>query len=397
MRKIYSITILTLITLIVFTIFILSTVGLETERFNNFIGQKISDQNENVNLKLEKIKFKFDISKFDLFLGTNNPDLSYKNQKIPIDSIKLYLDFISLIKSKPKINKVELISKEIKVKQFKSILKKIKPSTLNSLIINKVNKGVFIFNLELYFDSNLKIDNFIAKGGVKELNAIITKDLSIKETNFNFFADKTDILIKNFKAQMNGVSIKEGNLQILKDQEINLKSNFTTKINLNKNNFSNYLSLTTKKDLIKNEINLNASVNNLLDITFDRTFKVKNYSYNSKGNIESLLIKPTRSIENSLLEKKIDNLYFKNADFDMTYNSDIKNSFSTSGNYSFDNQNYQKFEFKNDFTNKKNKILLNLDFFEKLNVEFLNYEKKKEKIANINLSLIMENKIFNIK
>ena len=290
MRKIYSITILTLITLIVFTIFILSTVGLETDRFNNFIGQKISDQNENVNLKLEKIKFKFDISKFDLFLGTNNPDLSYKNQKIPIDSIKLYLDFISLIKSKPKINKVELISKEIKVKQFKSILKKIKPSTLNSLIINKVNTGVFIFNLELYFDSNLKIDNFIAKGGVKELNAIITKDLSIKETNFNFFADKSDILIKNFKAQMNGVSIKEGNLQILKDQEINLKSNFTTKINLNKNNFSNYLSLTTKKDLIKNEIDLNASVNNLLDITFDRTFKVKNYSYNSKGNIESLLI-----------------------------------------------------------------------------------------------------------
>ena len=214
MRKVISTISIIFITFVILIISILSTVGYETNKFNNFIENKISENNKSVNLKLEKIKFKFDIKKFNLFLGTKTPSLKYKNQNISINSIKVYLDFISLITSKPKINKVNILSKEINLDQLKNILKKTKPSTLNSYIINQVNDGEFIFNLELYFDEDLKINNYITKGEVRDMNTNITKDLIIKKINFNFFADKSDILVKNIKAQMNGVVVKEGNFQI---------------------------------------------------------------------------------------------------------------------------------------------------------------------------------------
>ena len=40
------------------------------------------------------------------------------------------------------------------------------------MITNKVKNGKLVINLELYFNDNLEIDNFIARGEVKEMNGI---------------------------------------------------------------------------------------------------------------------------------------------------------------------------------------------------------------------------------
>ena len=96
-------------------------------------------------------------------------------------------------------------------------------------------------NLDLYFKDNLEIDNFIARGDVKEMNGVINKDLSLENTSFNFFADNSDILIKNIKSEMDGLKIKKGNLQIKRNQEIILKSDFITDIKINNKNIGKYL------------------------------------------------------------------------------------------------------------------------------------------------------------
>ncbi len=397
MRKVIFTISIIFITFVILIISILSTVGYETNKFNNFIENKISENNKSVNLKLEKIKFKFDIKKFNLFLGTKTPSLKYKNQNISINSIKVYLDFVSLITSKPKINKVNILSKEINLDQLKNVLKKTKPSTLNSYIINQVNAGEFIFNLELYFDEDLKINNYITKGEVRDMNTNITKDLIIKKINFNFFADQSDILVKNIKAQMNGVVIKEGNFQIQKNKEINLKSDFKTEIKLNNKNSAKYLSFFKKNFFVEEEVNLNTSLDNILNITFDETFKIKNYTLNSKGDLKNLILKLKKSIQNPFLKNKIENIHFKNTNYKIRYDSNKKNNFSVSGNYSLNNQNYQKFQFKNNFTDKINKIDLNLDLFEQLNIDFINYEKIESDLAKINLNIIAEKDFIHIK
>jgi uncharacterized protein YxeA len=63
MRKIITyLIIIIFFTLISLTI-ILSTIGVETDRFNNLISKKINQTNNNINLKLTTIKFKLDLKK----------------------------------------------------------------------------------------------------------------------------------------------------------------------------------------------------------------------------------------------------------------------------------------------------------------------------------------------
>ena len=397
MKKIFFRTSIILFFLLACFTLILSTIGFETDRFNKFISNKIAENNKNISLQLEKIKFKFDIKDFDLFLETSNPRLIYKNSDIPVENVKAYLDFISLIKSKPKINKINILSREIDVDQLKKIIIKTKPSSLNSLIINKVKNGKLFINLELYFNDNLKIDNFIVRGEVKEMGAIINNDFSLKNVSFNFFADPSDILIKNVTSKTDGLLIKNGNLQIQKNKEIRIKSDFVTEIKIDKKNIISYLPFLKNIKFINKESSFNADLNNLLDVTFDKTFKVINYVYTGKGKINKSLFKFDKSIKNSFLKEDINNLSFKNSDFSVRYSSDKKNSISASGSYSIDDQNYQEYDFKNDFFKETSNINLDFKFAQKLSIDFINYKKDYDKIAKIFLNISKKKDLINLK
>ena len=105
MKKIfYNLTLFLLISIIIF-LGLISTIGLETNKFNNFISKKINNYYEDLNLELSSIKFKIDIKELALFLETLNPKIDYKKAKLPTENIKVYLDFKSFFKSEPKIKK----------------------------------------------------------------------------------------------------------------------------------------------------------------------------------------------------------------------------------------------------------------------------------------------------
>tara|TARA_X000001036_G_scaffold393056_1_gene392278 strand:- start:717 stop:2909 length:2193 start_codon:yes stop_codon:yes gene_type:complete len=388
MKKIILTAFIILFFLLVCSIFILSTIGFETDKFSKIISDKIIENNKNIAVKLDEIKFKFDIKNFDLFLETKNPKLIYKNIEIPIEYTKIYLNFTSIIKSNPKIDKINISSKEININQLKKIIIKIKPSSFNSLIINKVKNGNLITNVELYLNDNLEITNFIAKGEVKEMEGVINKNLSLKDTSFNFFADSSDVLIKNVKTRMNGLLIKKGNFQIKKDKEIKLISDFISEIRVDKRNNNNYLTFLKNVNFINEETNLNANLENFLNVTFDKTFKVINYTYTNKGKINELSFKINKPLKNSFLEKSVNNLYFKDTYLKARYASDKKNYIKAKGIYSIDNKNYQNYDFKNDFLKETSNINLNFEFFQKLTIDFINYKKDSDKIAKIFLNLI---------
>ena len=79
MKKIILTAFIILFFLLVSSIFILSTIGFKTDKFSKIISDKIIENNKNIAVKLDEIKFKFDIKNFDLFLETKNPKLIYKN------------------------------------------------------------------------------------------------------------------------------------------------------------------------------------------------------------------------------------------------------------------------------------------------------------------------------
>ena len=397
MKKLFLTTSTILFLVPVLLIIILSTIGFKTDKFNESISNRVAESNKDISLKLEKIKFKFDVKAFNLFLETKNPELIYKDLTIPIENVKVYLDFYSLIKSKSKIDRINISSKEININQLKEIIIKTKPSNLNSLITNKVKNGKLFVNLELYFNENLDVDNFIARGEVKEMNGFINNELSLKNTSFDFFADPSDILIKNVKSKMDGLLIKNGNLQIKKNQGISLQSDFTTEIRINKKNIINYLPILKNIIFINKETNFNANLDNFLNISFDKTFKVTDYVYTNKGKINKSYFKFDKPIENSFLGKNINHLYFKDSNFSVRYASDNKNYVHSSGVYSAENKNYHNYDFKNDFFKENSNINLDFEFAEKLSINFINYKKDYDKVAKIFLDIQTKKNFINLK
>lgn len=397
MKKFFLIISLIILIILGYLIVVLSTKGFETNRFNKIISNRIIKNNQNISLKLENIKFKLDVKSLSLFLETNNPKFNYQNLNIPVKKIKVYLEIVSLIKSKPIINKVEISSKEINTEQLKKILIKTKPSNLNSLINNKVKDGKLASNIELYFDENLNIKNFIARGEVKEMHAIIHKDLILKETSFNFFADNSDTLIQNIKSNISGILVQNGNLQIERNENINIKSDFYTDLNVDSENINNYSSYLKKIQFINKNTKLKASINHNLDINFDKTFKVTNYIYNANGQINEFKIKLNNPIKNIFLDREINDLIFKKSDFKARYSSDNKNFFESSGDYSFGKDKYYNYNFKNNFLEKTSNIDINFEFAQKLILDLLNYRKDDNKVAKIAASINIKKNLINFK
>ena len=135
--------------IIIFGLLILSTNGIETERFNNLI-LKINQTSGNIKLTISSIKFKLDLREASLYAETTDPQIIYREIKIPAKNIKVYIDFLSLIKSAPSINKINLSLAELNIEQVKDLTSTIKPSNLRNIINTKIKSGKVILNIEFF-------------------------------------------------------------------------------------------------------------------------------------------------------------------------------------------------------------------------------------------------------
>ena len=100
MKKIITNFILFLIFILFLFISILATIGIETNKFNKYISNA-TIKTKKIGLELNTIRFKLDLKQVSLFLETQDPEVNFSNVSIPAKNIKVYVDFVSLIKSEP--------------------------------------------------------------------------------------------------------------------------------------------------------------------------------------------------------------------------------------------------------------------------------------------------------
>ena len=364
---------------------IIATIGIETNRFNNFISQKINQNNKNINIKLDKIKFKLDIKNISLFLETFNPKIIYRNSTIPANNIRVYIDFFSIVKSEPKIEKINLIINKITINELKKISKVFKPSNFKRLINNKIKAGKISSELEIYLNEDNLLENFIARGSVENLEAEISKNLFLENANFNFFADKSDILIKKLFGKIGSSEIVDGDLTLKLGQDLFIQSNFIS--NLNLNNESNFFKKYLKNSDFLNNLNLlKAEINNSFKINFDKTYKIKNYDFKSNGKILKAEFNVPNILKDKFYTKKIDKIFISNSIVKFGLSNKQKKT-NISGNYSFTNSDFNKFNIISDLNNETLNLKLNCDYDEEINIELLNYKKTKGDLAELSIDL----------
>ena len=141
MKKISISIFLIFLIILIITVTILSTVGIETKRFNNLVTQKINKNNNKISLNLNSIKFKLDLEEISLFLETKNPKIIYRNVNIPAENIKVYINFLSLINLKNEIEKISLVFNQIDINQIKKVSKDIETIKFCKIFENKGKKG----------------------------------------------------------------------------------------------------------------------------------------------------------------------------------------------------------------------------------------------------------------
>ena len=372
-------------------IVILSTLGIETNKFNNLISKKINLVNNSLKLELITVKFKLDIKEISLFLETNNPKIDYKKIYIPTKNIKAYIDFISLIKSDPKIKKIYLALNEIQIEKLKKISISSKPSNLTSFINNKIKQGVLKTEIEMYFNKDNLLDNYIARGLVSNLKAEITSDINLNKTSFNFFADNSDVLLKNINSETDIFKLINGDLKLKYSTEIYLESNFDINLKVNKN-IQNYIELIKNNKYSKNLTSIEANLRNNLKINFDETYKVKKYEYKNNGKILKATFDFDKKVENYFLSESIDHFSLIDSEIKTNFNSK-ENITNISGKYSINKSDALLFNFENYFDNKLLKTKIKADYKKYLELDIINFIKPKDSIATIFLDFEKKKKI----
>ena len=385
--------VLLLILLFISLLVALSTVGIETNKFNRLISQKVS-QTKNIYLNLETIKFKINPKKLSLFLETQNPEITYRDTFVPVRNMKVYVDFLSLLKSSPEIKKISLILEEIDVSQLNKLSTIIKPSNLKSLLNNKIKKGKLISEIEIFLTKQGDIKDFIARGNIKGLKAQLFSNLMLTKISLNFFADKNDILIKNVFGNIEDIKISDGDIKLNLENGIKLNSNFNSKLNLDEKLVKKYTKFFSKYEFLNNVKSLKANFNNYLSIDLDKTYKVKDYNYKISGNIKESKFELLNSLKNSLITEKIKEIYLSDLQITSIFKPKIIN-LKSEGKYSFNNLDFLKINFENNWKSDLMNLKLNLSYRNSLELGIINYVKPKDSIAK--LSLNFEKKINNLK
>ena len=385
MKKIIFNFILFIFISIIFLILILSTIGIETNKFNRLISSKIL-QTKNIKLDLDTIKFKINPQKISLFLETQNPKISYRNVLVPARNIKVYIDVFSLLKQDPKIKQINLSLKELDITQLNKLSMLIKPSNFKSLLNNKIKEGRLISEIEIFLNEKDLLKNYIVKGSVKDLKIQLINDFNLTKTNLNFFADKNDILIKNIFGEIAEIKILDGDIKLNLEEGVKLSSNFNSKINLNEKNFKNYVKLLKKYKLDGKIKSLDAELNNSLSIHLDKTYKIKNYNYSILGNVKKSKFVLSQPIINNFIIEEIKEIYFSDLKIKTIFSPKNINFFGD-GKYSFNNSDFLKINFKNNFNNNLMNLKLDLNYKNSFVLDFINYKKKDDSLSNILLDL----------
>ncbi len=376
-----------LFTSILFLIFItiLSTVGIETNKFNNLISNKLS-QTKNIDLELNAITFKINPKELSLFIETQNPKIIYKKILVPVKNVKVFIDFLPLLKSDLKIKKTILVLEELDITQLNKLSLIIKPSNFKSILNNKIKKGKVISEIEIFLTEQGAFKNFIAKGNVKDLKIELFSGFNLNKLELGFFADKNDILIKNINGYFEEIKISDGDIKLNLEKGIKLKSNFNSIMNLDEKSLKKYSSLLNDYKFNKNIKNFKAKLSNSFFVELDSTYKIKDYDYNSTGLIENIKFKLSNPITNNFITKQINEIYL--SDFKISTNFKSKQfNFKGEGKYSLDNKEFLKVKLDNNLNEDIIGLKFDFDYAEDLEIGFINYKKKLNSIANLSFNL----------
>ncbi len=379
-----------IITLFFLPIIYLSTIGLETNAFNNQIKNIVKESNTNLNLDLKKIKLKLDPIKLKFNAKTVGAKIYYFKRPLELEYIKTEVSLSSIIKNKFVSSNLEIVSRTLALNDLIKFMRAGYQGPELFVLEKIVKKGHVIFDLKINYDQNGKIkDDYEIKGTIKDGKIQLLNNYSFEKINFNFNINQEVFKFQDIKFALNKINFFSKKVNIKQDKHIfyvdgiienkqsNLSKNFLKIININLKNLNLENTIFSSNNNFKFEIN--------------KKFKLNNIFLKSDINLNKIKYKK-ESYVSDYFPKVNDEIVLKNHQIKLEYN---KNLLSISGEGEIKaEENYNKIDyvFKKDDQNFKIQSNLILDSISLKKQDFLNtfFPSKSEIINFKNQKLIIK-------
>ena len=162
-------TLSTILGVLILLIIYLSTIGVETKKFNKTIQDLVRQKNDKLEISLNKIKLTLDPVNFKINGKTIDAKVTFKGKPIELEYIKTQIPINSLVKSKLIASQIEISTKSILLKNFVSFIRSINNKPELFFLEQFIKKGYLVADLRLNFDEfgALKED-YIVKGLLRD-------------------------------------------------------------------------------------------------------------------------------------------------------------------------------------------------------------------------------------
>ncbi len=288
--------ILLLSVFVILTIY-LSTVGIETDRFNDEIKKRISLINKNIDINLKKIRLILDPFKLKIYAETVDTTVYLSKIPLALESIKTQVSLSSLIKNKISSSNIEVRTRSILLNDLIKFIRTTNNTPQLFILEKIIKKGHVIIDLNLNIDENGKLKNdYIIEGLMKDGSINFLDRAYFKNINFNFNFQKDNYHFNeiNFKAEEVNFISKKLNIKKKKNSFLVDAIVENDKSSLN-SNILKLLNLSFENIIVDDAI---FNTNNEFSLEIDEKFKVKNIILNSDINITQLKYENLKIINN---------------------------------------------------------------------------------------------------
>jgi len=294
--------------LIFLPIIYLSTIGVETESFNEQIKNKVNEINKNLQLNIKKIQIKLDPMRLKFNAKTIGATVYYYNKPLELEYIRTQISIASIIKNEYVSSNFEIGSKSLPLGDLIKFARAAYKGPELFILEKIIKKGYVLFDLKVNYDENGKIKNdYQIKGVVKDGKIQLLNNYIYEKINFTFNLKKDELKFQEIKFVANKINFFSNNINVKQKQDIfyvngiiknkddTLSKRFLkiAKFDLKNLNFDNTIFSSTNN--FSFEVNKNFKLKNMFlksDIDLNQLkYKTENYTldYFSKLNEEIIL------------------------------------------------------------------------------------------------------------
>ncbi len=385
-KLIYFLSSIVIIFLVI--IFYLSFFGINTNKFNEIISKKISENNPKITVDLKKINLLLNPLNFTIELKTKDPKIRSKNKQIDIEEVSTEYNILSFLKKEFGLNNLYLKTKKNSIKNIVKLIRTQKDNAQLFIIEKFIKNGEGIFTVQINFDEKGDIkDDFKVDGKITNLSFILLNKEKIEKITTDFTYTNRELNLQNLRLQFLDLEILSKNISVIdKNKFFDVNGNFE---NNNLNISPKSLDFIFPEKIIKKLV---FSSKNQFKLKIDKKYKMSDLKIQSKINLEEASLLYENKNLNTIIPEYNNFINFKKHEIDFNYGKKIK--FTGSGKIEI-NKNQDDINYEFDLNNELSKYEINI-LLDKIpiKIDLINFSKNKGSKANINIKIKNDQKNF---